>query len=336
MMSGFLHHLPETASILVLATCGLLSADEPNGPAKTVHLCPRYVRLYTDPGVELAAANYQYKTLDWDVPLNEIALVCLDCWNWHFSRDTFEQMEKVVGEDIVPLLSACRAKGMLVIHAPASPVAQRHPNWVRLTERTRSQSIWRDSPAWPPTEFRQKTGPYAKYARPNEPQSVERSAHAQTKREFHPLIRPVGDEPVVLDGEELHRLCAQRKILHLVYVGFNTNACIMFRDYGLPAMNARGYSTILVRDGTMGMETAQTYKDSTCTRGAIADLEQFGSYTLSSREIIDALTPGGPVTGIEVNNVRRTPISADPSTCLGEIEEDDDRRNANRGVMAGE
>ena len=266
-----------------------LSAAEPSGPAKTVHLRPRYVRLYTDPGVELAAANYRYKTLDWDVPLNEIALVCLDCWNWHFSHDTFEQMETVVRENIVPLLAACRAKGVLVIHAPASPVAQRHPNWVRLTEGKKPQAVWPDSPAWPPVAFREKTGPYVKYARPNEPQSVERSTHAQTKREFHPLIRPVGDEPVVLDGEELHRLCARRKVLHLVYVGFNTNCCLIFRDYGLPAMNARGYSTILVRDGTMDMETVETYKDSTCTRGAIADLEQFGSYTLTSREIIEAL-----------------------------------------------
>ncbi len=103
------------------------------------------------------------------------------------------------------------------------------------------------------------------------------------------MIRPVGDEPVVLDGEELHRLCARRKILHLVYVGFNTNACIMLRDYGLPAMNRRGYTTILVRDGTFGMETATTCQDSACTRGAIADLEQFGSYTLSSRAIVNAL-----------------------------------------------
>lgn len=293
MLCRLHRHLPQTAAILILASCGLLSAAEPDGSVKMVRLHPRYVRLYTDPGVELAAANYQYKTLDWDVPLNEMALVCLDCWNWHFSHDTFEQMEKVVSESIVPLLAACRAKGVVVIHAPANPVAQRHPNWVRLTEGKKPQAVWPDSPAWPPPEFRQKTGLYAKYARPNEPQNVERSTHTQTKREFHPLIRPIGDEPVVLDGEELHRLCAQRKILHLVYVGFNTNCCIMFRDYGLPAMNARGYSTILVRDGTMGMEMAETCNDSTCTRGTIASLEQFGSYTLSSREIIDALSASG-------------------------------------------
>ncbi len=300
----------KAVTFLILMGCGLLSAAEPSDPVKTVHLRPRYVRLYTDTGVELAAANYQYKTLDWDVPLNEMALVCLDCWNWHFSHDTFEQMEKVVGESIVPLLAACRAKGVLVIHAPANPVAQRHPNWVRLTEGKKPQPAWPDSPAWPPAEFRQKTGTYAKYARPNEPQNAERSTHTWTKREFHPLIHPVGDEPVVLNGEELHRLCAQRKILHLVYVGFNTNCCIMFRDYGLPAMNDRGYSTILVRDGTMGMETADTCKDSTCTRGTIASLEQFGSYTLSSREIIEALAACGE--SASASDPARSKHSAEP------------------------
>lgn len=259
-------------------------------PAGTIHLRPRYVRLYTDPGVELAEANYQFKSLDWDVPLNDIALVCLDCWNWHFSKETSERMQEIVRDKISPLLGACRTAGMLVIHAPASPVAQRHPNWMRLTESKRPQAVWPDSPAWPPAEFVQKTGRYSQYARPQEPQHAERATHAMKQRDFHPLIRPVDDEPVVLDGEELHRLCAQRKILHLLYVGFNTNACIMLRDYGLPAMNRRGYTTILVRDGTTGMETAETCGDMACTRGAIADLEQFGSYTLTSRELIDALS----------------------------------------------
>jgi nicotinamidase-related amidase len=274
-----------------IPSCAGQGTDQQPGPAgvKTIHLRPRYVRLYTDPGVELAEANYQYRTLDWDLPLDAVALVCLDCWNGHYSRDTRERMEEIVREKIAPLLAAARAGGLLVIHAPASPVAERHPNWVRLTQGKKPQPPWPDSPAWPPAEFRQKSGRYACLARPPEPQDVERAAHTRQKRDFHPLVRPVGDEPVVLDGEELHRLCAGRKLLHLLYVGFNTNACIMLRDYGLPAMNRRGYTTILVRDGTTGMETAHTHQDLTCTRGAIADLEQFGSYTLSAGEIIEAL-----------------------------------------------
>lgn len=278
--------------LIGLGTIGLAGepATKPDKSRDLIRLTPRYVRLHTDPGVEQAEANYHYRTLQWEVPLEEMALVCLDCWNWHYSHDTLARMEEIVRENIAPLLAASRARGLLVIHAPASPVAQRSPNWVRLTEGKRAQAPWPDSPAWPPPEFRAKSEQYAKYARPPEPQSAAIAAHAREKREFHPLVRPVGDEPVVLDGEELHRLCARRKILHLIYLGFNTNACIMVRDYGVPAMNRRGYTTILVRDGTTGMETAETHAGLTCTRGAIADLEQFGSYTLSSRELSDALS----------------------------------------------
>ena len=100
--------------------------------AKVMHLRPRYARIYTDPGVELAEKNYQYRTLDWDIPLNQAAVVCVDCWNWHFSRETLERTEELTEKNIAPLLAACRAQGLLVIHTPASPVAERHPNFLRL------------------------------------------------------------------------------------------------------------------------------------------------------------------------------------------------------------
>ena len=93
-MSRCHRRLSESVALLVFAASGLLSAAEPAGPVKTVHLQPRYVRLYTAPGVELAAANYQYNTLDWDVPANELALVCLDCWSWHFSREIVDALGK--------------------------------------------------------------------------------------------------------------------------------------------------------------------------------------------------------------------------------------------------
>jgi nicotinamidase-related amidase len=257
---------------------------------KVMHIRPRYVRLHTDPGVELAEANYHYRELDWDIPLSETALVCVDCWAWHYSRETLERTEAIMKDKVAPLLAACREHGMLVIHAPASPVVERQPNWVRLmpSER-RPQPPWPDSPDWPPADFKSKTGPYAPFAKPAEPQDEYIQWHAYHKRDLHPLARPVGDEPVILNGEELHRLCAQRRILRLFFIGFNTNACIMMRDSGPPAMVSRGYDVILVRDCTTGMETADTLPDLTCTRGTIADIEQFLGYTVTSDQLISAL-----------------------------------------------
>ena len=268
-----------------------LTSDEPQRSGRVIHVRPRYYRLYTDPRVELAEENFRYAALEWQMPFEDAALVCLDVWNLHFAADTLQRTDDVTRRKIAPLVASCRRRGMQVIHAPASPVAQRHPNWVRLLdEGQKPQPEWPDSPEWPPPEFRRKEGRYAQYARPVESQDKERNKDRTERRDFHPAVRPEGDEAVILSGEELHRLCAERGIVILFYAGFHTNACIVMRDYGVLAMMRRGYNVVLVRDCTTGMETYETRDDLICTRGQIASLEQFGVYTITSEELIEALS----------------------------------------------
>jgi len=265
--------------------------NNPALPTETRFLSirPRYFRLYTDPGVESAEENFRYGELDWQIPLSQAALVSLDVWNYHFARDTMERIEDIAVHRIAPLLEVWRRAGLPVIHAPAGPVAQKHPNWVNLMPDEDPQPLWPNSRMWPPPEFRRKTGSYAQFARPHEPQDAERNSHRQNLRDFHPAVRPVGDEAVVLQGEELHRLCTQRGLLFLFYVGFNTNACIVLRDYGTYPMYFRGYEVLLVRDCTTGMETHETKAGLVCTAGQIASLEQLGIYTVTSIQLREAL-----------------------------------------------
>ena len=295
-----------SALLGIVCLCGCSTMERtplmeavPSQPAavggKVMRVMPRYESITSAPGTEVAEANYYPKELDWRVPVEQTALVCIDCWNWHFSRDCLERINACTERGIVPLLEACRKNGMLVIHAPADPVASRHPNWVKLMPKdAKPQAEWPDSPEWPPEAFKKKTGPYAQYQRPAEPQHAERVRFRETKRDFDPRCRPVGDEPVVRTGEELHRLCAQRGILHLFFIGFNTNACVMMRDYGMPAMNKLGYHVILVRDCTTGMEVAETVDDLTCTRGTIKTIEQFIGYSVTSGQLVNALNNATP------------------------------------------
>ena len=259
---------------------------------RAIHIRPRYYRLFTDPGTEMAEQNYGHRELDWEMSLSEAALVSLDVWNrtpWA-AQDSQDRADEVVETKIVPLVEACRACGLQVVHAPANPVASKSPNYVSLIgEDEKHQPAYPSSPEWPPPEFRRKAGPYAKYARPHEPQEEQANDFRAENRDFHPLVRPAGDEAVIATGEELHRLCAGRGILHLFYVGFNTNACIVMRDYGVFQMLHRGYHTILVRDCTSGMETHETQENTMCTRGQIASIEQFGVYTVFSDQMIEAL-----------------------------------------------
>jgi nicotinamidase-related amidase len=253
-------------------------------PTAAIRVRPRYVRRYTDPGVPRLERNCQFAFLDWRMPLAEAALICLDVWDRDIQADMHERDDRVTRWRIAPLVAACRRHGLQIIHAPAPPIARRSPNWVRLVEGEPRP----EPPAWPPAEFRSRSGPYARYALPSEPQAAA-DRELLDGAEFHPLVRPAGGEAVVASGEELHRLCAQRGVLHLFYVGFHTPGCMTSRNYGIPQMSQRGYSCVLVRDCTNGMETHETFDGQVCMRGAIAHLELYTACTLTSERLIQAL-----------------------------------------------
>lgn len=255
----------------------------------TLHIRPRYIRLDVDADQDFTEANFRHKELDWHVPIEQAAVVCVDCWAWHYSRQCMERIDQITRQRIAPLLSAARKHGLKIVHAPAWPVAEKSPGWVNLLKDVRKQPEYPDSPVWPPKDFVSKTGDYAALARPREPHETMIAEHGQKHRWYHECAAPAPGEPVILNGEELHRWCANQRVLHLFYVGFNTNACIVMRDYGILAMMRRGYHGILVRDATTGMEVADTVDDMTCTRGQIASLEQFGAYTVTTDQLITAL-----------------------------------------------
>ena len=91
-------------------------------------------------------------------------------------------------------------------------------------------------------------------------------------------------------GEELHRYCKQQGILFLLYAGFNTNACILSRDYGTLQMSNRGYEVILIRDCTTGMESRYTQASLGQTTGAVLLLEMFGQYSITSDEMMSGFS----------------------------------------------
>lgn len=253
---------------------------------KFLNIKPRYHRWHVDPGVEWLETNTGYATLDWSIPLAQTALVLVDVWQRHYLKDTEERGEMVIQENLIPLLEECRQSGLQVIHAPSPGVAKQHPNWLRLVDEAEMAGKPKD---WPPEAFRQLKGPYQAYARPHEPREAERQNLPELT--FHPDIQPIAKEPVVATGEELHRYCKSRGILFLFFAGFNTNACILSRDYGTLQMSNRGYQVLLIRDCTTGMESAQTQATLGQTQNAILLLEMFGQYSITSGEIIKGFSP---------------------------------------------
>lgn len=258
-------------------------------PADAFRISPRYYRWHVDPGVDWVETNTEYAHLDWQIPIDRAALVLVDVWEGHYLADCEARINDITEKHLAPLLSSVRTAGMTVIHAPSPDTAKRQAGWVRLAEENPQRKT---DAEWPPGDFRRKEGDYAAFARPFEPRDAELDV-LRTDRKIHALSLPEDGEPVVANGEELHRYCKANGILFLFYAGFNTNCCVLLRDYGTIAMRDRGYEVILLRDCTTGMESYDSQSGLAQTNGAVLFLEMFRAYSVTSDEVIGALEKRG-------------------------------------------
>lgn len=80
-----------------------------------------------------------------------------------------------------------------------------------------------------------------------------------TKKGRTPLL--INDfEPVVYNGEQLHTLCLQDNINHLVYVGFAINWCLQFSPGNMNEMSTRGFICSTIKECVTAVENKQSCK----------------------------------------------------------------------------
>ena len=274
------------AGMNVVSAGGYFSGNQINRlDENTISVKPRYYRWHVDKGMEWIEANTGHAMLNWKIPVSQAAIVLVDVWQRHYIKDPEARAEIIINEKLIPLLNKLKKTGIRIIHTPSPEVAVTHPNWVRI--QTKEQVFARND-KWPPAEFLSSKGEFKPFEMPYEPMEEVRNRMAPLT--FHPKVLPQNGEPVIANGAELHEYLKQNKLLFLFYAGFNTNACIINRDYGTIRMRDRGYKIILVRDCTTGMESKDTRATLTQTNSTILNLEMFGCFTVTSGDMMNGIT----------------------------------------------
>ncbi len=98
-----------------------------------------------------------------------------------------------------------------------------------------------------------------------------------------------GDDWIVGDPDELYSVYKQRGLTHLIYMGVNTNLCVMNKPEGIAPMTSAGLKCILARDLT---DAETSYDPDTGftpdlgTEKDIADVERSGIPTINIAEEI--------------------------------------------------
>lgn len=255
------------------------------GNRKILDIPCRYYRVYTDPDTPCDEQNFGFVERDLSIPVEQTALVLVDVWSTHYIDSWLQRATDVTRDRIVPLLQAAREAGVTVIHAPSPRVVESHHPEFMPTPGPSAEP-----PTWPPSTFRgiYRSGEYADFGRDREPRLQEAIERYVTELKISNLVKPLPDELIIATGDQLHGLLAERRILHLIYAGFATNWCVIGRDYGIIAMNERGYNIVLVRDATTGVEFHDSVEELTATEIAIREVETKYAWSTTTDAFIAA------------------------------------------------
>ncbi len=243
----------------------------------------------TAPDLPFREEHFGYRFNDVSVPPEHAGIVLVDCWDIHITASHVERTGQICRERIRPVLDACREIGVTVIHAPSPNVAHKFPQWLRYAGDSELSPQPQAAPAWPPEDFAKRRGEWAHLRVDRTDTWAAEIDQINEDRYIDASVFPEPDDFVIANGQQLHRLCAHRKLLFLFYVGFATNLCVPHRDYGMLAMRDRGYGLILLRDCTTGIETSETIDGLLCTNVAIHDYELRDiAGTITSAEFLSA------------------------------------------------
>ncbi len=237
----------------------------------------RYSREYTDLDVPCREENFGWHERTVTIPAAQTALVLVDCWDRHPVESFQKRATQIAREKILPTLEACREAGITIVHAPSPEVAKKYPQWLKYASDEELFGSPEPEAGWPPAEFRRQVRSYndSPYGRPAEPIREQwlNDENLFPAMRIMELLEPQADDFVVATGEQLHRLCGDQQILHLLYAGFAANICVQFRDYGMRPMHERGYHTILLRDCTAAIEGSHTLAGQWLLKAAIFNIE---------------------------------------------------------------
>ena len=212
---------------------------------------------------------------EWNVA--ETAIIVCDMWDDHYCRCA-KQRVNAMAPRMNEVLTAARARGIQIIHAPSGTMES--------YEETEFRRRMRDANASePPVPIE----PWcrldlAKEAAlpiddsdggcddPNPPPAVGDYKHQ------HPGLDIVGPDGISDSGQEIYNFCRQEGITNIVLMGVHTNMCVLGRPFGIRQQRMLGMNVVLARDLTDAMYNPRSAPYVSHARGTEMVIEHVEKY----------------------------------------------------------
>lgn len=250
----------------------------------------------------------QERAVRW--PVAKTAIIVCDMWDGHYCESAAQRV-KVMAPRMNAVLTAARAHGVQIIHAPSGTMhmyeGTPHRERIKLAPAARPPVPilpWCDlDPAAEP--------PLPVTVKPCSCDDPVVGPEVQKYTRQHPLLDILGYDAVSDSGAEIYNFLTAEGIDHVVIMGVHTNMCVLGRSFGIRQMVRLGKSVALARDLTDAMYDPRQPPYVSHARGTELVIEHIERHWCPSIEGIDLtqVVPGtaGPSTdraGSESNPAR--------------------------------
>ena len=219
-----------------------------------------------------------------ELPEAGTAVVICDVWDRHWCRGAVERLEAMV-DRMNELVSAARAAGALIVHAPSETMAA----YAGSPARARVLAM---PPVGPPQDL-PHTDPPLPVDASDGGCDTEAGASGRDRRVWtrqHPRLAIDEAADAISDsGPEVYSLLHGRGIAHVLLMGVHTNMCILNRTFGIKQMVRWGVDIALCRDLTDAMYNPALppyVSHDEGTRLVVEHIEKFWCPTFASRDLL--------------------------------------------------
>jgi len=206
---------------------------------------------------------------------------------WYRCVEYIPRAQAILRDVFPPLLEAVRSSNIKLFHVVGGGDYYKHlPGYKRALELAEpAPEIERAAPDPVLDALRQFKREHVYVGLHNEADVARGFADI----DFAPEARPVGDEGVAENAEQLFALCKADGVNHLIYMGFAIDWCLLMSPGGMVDMNRRGMMCSAIRDATTAVENKETARDQLCKQIGLWRVALLFGFVFDSADLIDAL-----------------------------------------------
>lgn len=256
----------------LMAAAVAAPAPSPDSPPaekpRLVRVPASYYRQFdADPRLDVPAEGYGgWNKTELELDLRRTAVVVMHAWDcgtpeefpgWYRCVEYIPRANAICRDVFPRLLGGVRSAGIPLFHVVGGGQYYRKlPGYQRAQRLAGPAPHPRETIPADPTlqRLRQFRAEHVFVGKHNQADV----ARGFARLDFAAEARPVGEEGVAENGDQLFGLCKEAGVNHLIYAGFAINWCLLLSPGGMHEMSGRGFLCSAFRDATTAVENKES------------------------------------------------------------------------------